>query len=449
MGKYFGTDGFRGEAGRVLTPEKAYRIGRYLGWYFAKEDRPAAILIGMDTRISGDMLESALTAGITASGGLVYPLSITTTPSVAYLVRSEEFDCGIMISASHNPFYDNGIKLINREGHKMEAEVEEAIEAYIDGCGPEIPYASREKIGSVVFFNDGVRLYCEYLKNVPTVSFEGKKIVLDCANGSASVCADVIFRALGAETVVINDQCDGLNINVDCGSTHPEGLLKAVLDHGADMGFAFDGDADRCLAADEKGHLIDGDRILYICGKALSAKGELPENVIVSTVMSNIGFYKACAQAGLSSHKTAVGDKYVSEEMVRGGYALGGEQSGHIIFGKYATTGDGILTALMLLQTVIESGKKASELAEEVRIYPQLLVNVRVTDKKAAQENEAVQAMIAQKEKELGESGRILVRPSGTEPLIRVMAEAETSEVCEDVTGAIVAVMKAEGLVTA
>ena len=446
MGKYFGTDGFRGEANIDLTVEHAYKVGRFLGWYFGKDHR-AQIVIGKDTRRSSYMFEYSLVAGLTASGADVYLLHVTTTPSVSYVVRTENFDCGIMISASHNPFYDNGIKIINGAGQKMEASVEEQIETYIDEGVPEIPFAVREKIGRTVDFSAGRNRYIGHLISLPTRSFKGKRVGLDCANGSASAIAKSVFDAVGAKTYVIHNEPDGTNINTNCGSTHIEELQRFVRENQLDVGFAYDGDADRCIAVDEKGNVVDGDLIMYVCGKYLKEEGRLNQDTIVTTVMSNLGLYKACDRAGIRYEKTAVGDKYVCENMMANGYSLGGEQSGHIIFSKHATTGDGILTSLMVMEVWKERKLPLSAVASEVTIYPQLLKNVRVEDKAAARENEAVKAAVKKVEEALGDDGRILVRESGTEPVIRVMVEASTDELCEKHVNDVIEVMNREGLV--
>ena len=446
MGKYFGTDGFRGEANIKLTVEHAYKVGRFLGWYFGQEHK-ANIVIGKDTRRSSYMFEYALVAGLTASGADAYLLHVTTTPSVSYVVRTEEFDCGIMISASHNPFYDNGIKIINGNGHKMEAGVEELIEKYIDGETEEIPYATREKIGRTVDYVAGRNRYIGYLISLATRSFKKYRIGLDCANGSASSIAKSVFDALGAKTYVINNDPDGTNINTACGSTHIEALQILVKEKKLDVGFAYDGDADRCIAVDENGNVIDGDLILYVCGKYMNENGKLNNHTVVTTVMSNLGLYKAFDQAGISYEKTAVGDKYVYENMVKNSHCLGGEQSGHIIFSKHATTGDGILTSLMLMEVITEKKMSLGTLASEVRIYPQLLKNVRVADKQEARENPAVVEAIKKVEEALGDEGRILVRESGTEPLIRVMVEAGNNDLCQKYVDQVIDVMTRQGLV--
>ena len=446
MGKYFGTDGFRGEANVDLTVEHAYKVGRFLGWYFGKNHR-AQIVIGKDTRRSSYMFEYSLVAGLTASGADVYLLHVTTTPSVSYVVRTENFDCGIMISASHNPFYDNGIKIINGAGQKMEASVEAQIETYIDEGVPELPLAVRENIGRTVDFSAGRNRYIGHLISLPTRSFKGKRVGLDCANGSASAIAKSVFDAVGAKTYVIHNEPDGTNINTNCGSTHIEELQRYVRENQLDVGFAYDGDADRCIAVDEKGNVVDVDLIMYVCGKYLKEEGRLNQNTIVTTVMSNLGLYKACDRAGIRYEKTAVGDKYVCENMMANGYSLGGEQSGHIIFSKHATTGDGILTSLMVMEVLMERKQPLSVLTSDVMIYPQLLKNVRVEDKAAARENEAVKAAIRNVEEALGDDGRILVRESGTEPVIRVMVEASTDELCEKHVNDVIEVMNREGLV--
>ncbi len=446
MGKYFGTDGFRGEANVDLTVEHAYQVGRYLGWYFG-QDHKARIVIGKDTRRSSYMFEYALAAGLTASGADAYLLHVTTTPSVAYVVRLDEFDCGIMISASHNPYYDNGIKIINAIGTKIESSIEEQIEDYIDGKIPELPLATRDHIGRTTDYVAGRNRYIGYLISLATRSFKNYKIGLDCSNGSSSSIAKSVFDALGAKTYVINNEPDGTNINRECGSTHIEVLQHFVREKGLDMGFAYDGDADRCIAVDEYGRVVDGDRILYICGKYMMEEGKLKNNTIVTTIMSNIGLYKALDAIGIGYEKTAVGDKYVYENMLANGNCLGGEQSGHIIFSKHATTGDGILTSLMLMEAVINKKSTLGTLASEVKIYPQLLKNVRVADKKAAMENEAVVAAIEKASQELGSNGRILVRESGTEPVIRVMVEAESDELCAKYVYDVIAVMRLQNLI--
>ena len=445
MGKYFGTDGFRGEANVNLMPEHAYRVGRFLGWYFRKEGQECRIVIGKDTRRSGYMLEYALSAGVTASGANAYLLHVTTTPSVSYIARSERFDCGIMISASHNPFYDNGIKLLNGKGEKMEQSIIDKIEAYLDNPEEELPRATKDQIGRTIDYTEGRNRYMGYLISQAVYSLRGLEIGLDCANGSAYLIAPGIFNALGAETHVMNAKPDGANINRDCGSTHLEGLQKFVVENHLDMGFAFDGDADRCLAVDEKGNVINGDLILYIYGRYMKERGKLLNNTIVTTVMSNLGLYKALDEIGVNYVQTAVGDKYVYEEMMNHGHRIGGEQSGHIIFSKYANTGDGILTALKLVQVVLDRKKTLSQLAEPVKIYPQVLKNVRVTDKTQAQNDPEVKAAVAKAAAELGDSGRILLRESGTEPLVRVMVEAESTETCERIVDEIIALIKARG----
>ena len=445
MGKYFGTDGFRGEANVNLMPEHAYRVGRFLGWYFRKEGQECRIIIGKDTRRSGYMLEYALSAGVTASGANAYLLHVTTTPSVSYIARSERFDCGIMISASHNPFYDNGIKLLNGKGEKMEQSIIDKIEAYLDSPEEELPRATKDQIGRTIDYTEGRNRYMGYLISQAVYSLRGLEIGLDCANGSAYRIAPGIFNALGAETHVMNADPDGANINRDCGSTHLEGLQKFVVENHLDMGFAFDGDADRCLAVDEKGNVINGDLLLYIYGRYMKERGKLLNNTIVTTVMSNLGLYKALDEIGVNYVQTAVGDKYVYEEMMNHGHRIGGEQSGHIIFSKYANTGDGILTALKLVQVVLDRKKTLSQLAEPVKIYPQVLKNVRVTDKTQAQNDPEVKAAVAKAAAELGDSGRILLRESGTEPLVRVMVEAESTETCERIVDEIIALIKARG----
>lgn len=429
MGKYFGTDGFRGEANVQLNVEHAFKVGRYLGWYYGKEHK-ANIVIGKDTRRSSYMFEYALVAGLTASGADVSLLHVTTTPSVAYAVRTEGFDCGIMISASHNPFYDNGIKIINGNGQKIEAVIEEKIEAYIDGEIEELPYATGENIGCATDFSAGRNRYIGYLISIPSKSFKNKTVALDCSNGSASSIAKSVFDALGAKTIVINNQPDGTNINTNCGSTHIEVLADFVKKNPVDMGFAYDGDADRCIAVDENGNVVDGDAIMYACGTFMKEQGQLANDTIVTTVMSNLGLYKALEKQGIKTEKTAVGDKYVCENMMANGHVLGGEQSGHIIFSRYATTGDGILTSIKLMEAVVEKKTTLSALLSELKIYPQILINVKVTDKKSAMEDKDVLAEAEAVGKELGDLGRILLRASGTENLVRVMVEAESDELC-------------------
>ncbi|MGI6118442.1 MAG: phosphoglucosamine mutase [Bilifractor sp.] len=446
MGKYFGTDGFRGEANVTLTAVHAFEIGRFIGWYFGRTHKPR-IVIGKDTRRSSYMLEYSIAAGITASGADACLMHVTTTPSVSYITRTDRFDCGVMISASHNPYYDNGIKLIGGGGTKIDPHIEELIEQYIDTKEPDIPFAVRENIGRTVDYFSGRNRYIGYLISIPTRSFENYRIGLDCANGSTSSIAKNVFDAIGAETYVINNNPDGTNINRDCGSTHIEGLRKFVVDNGLDVGFAYDGDGDRCLAVDESGNLIDGDRIMFICAKYMKEQGKLKDNTLVTTVMSNLGLYKALEREGMRYEQTAVGDKYVAENMFANDYKIGGEQSGHIIFSKYARTGDGILTSLMLMEAMIEKKSSLKKLADEVTIYPQVLKNVRVADKSAAKNNPKVQKEVEAVAKELGSNGRILVRESGTEPLIRVMVEGETDEICNHYAGRVVDVMVREGLV--
>lgn len=449
MGKYFGTDGFRGEANKELTVEHAFQVGRFLGWYYGQEHK-CRIVIGKDTRRSSYMFEYALSAGLTASGADVYLLHVTTTPSVSYVARTEGFDCGIMISASHNPYYDNGIKLINGKGEKMEEEVIEKVEAYLDGKIEPAPLAQREYIGKTIDYVEGREHYIWYLESIAKAErgpmpFSGKRIGLDCANGSASSIAGRIFTALGADVTIIHNQPNGRNINTGCGSTHMEDLQELVKKHGLDAGFAYDGDADRCLCVDEKGEIVDGDKIMYIYGAYLKEKDRLKNNTVVTTIMSNLGLYKALDALNVDYEKTAVGDKYVYENMVANGHIIGGEQSGHIIFSEYANTGDGILTSLQMMEVMLDQGKSLAELAAPVKIYPQLLKNVRVTDKSKAQADEAVQAVIAQVAEELGDNGRILVRESGTEPLVRVMVEAASAEICEKYVDMVVDVIASRG----
>ncbi|MBE5927070.1 MAG: phosphoglucosamine mutase [Lachnospiraceae bacterium] len=441
MGKYFGTDGFRGEANVVLTVEHAFKVGRYLGWYLSKEHR-AKIVIGKDTRRSSYMFEDALSAGLTASGADVYLLHVTTTPSVSYVVRTEGFDCGIMISASHNPFYDNGIKIINSQGQKLEADIENEIEKYIDGEISEIPYATRENIGKTVDYSVGRNRYIGYLISIATRSFKDKKVGIDCSNGSASSIAKNVFDALGAKTFVINSEPSGTNINMNCGSTHIEVLSQFVKDNNLDVGFAYDGDADRCIAVDENGEVVDGDSIMYVCGVYMKEHGELENDTVVTTIMSNIGLYLAFDEAGIKYEKTQVGDKYVCENMMKNGFSLGGEQSGHIIFLKNATTGDGILTSLKVMEAMLEKKASLATLRRELKIFPQLLVNVPVTDKDKVLNHPDIKAIQENVTNELGNKGRLLLRPSGTEPLIRVMVEAESDEKCKQYVDAVVEVVE-------
>mgnify|MGYP000622718999 CR=1 FL=1 len=447
MGKYFGTDGFRGEANVKLTADHAFRVGRYLGWYYGR-DHKAKIVIGKDTRRSSYMFEYALAAGLTASGADAYLLHVTTTPSVSYVVRTEDFDCGIMISASHNPFNDNGIKVLNENGQKISADIEARIEAYLDGEIEELPLATGEDIGCTVDFASGRNRYIGHLISIPCHDFKNIKVGLDCSNGSSSAIAKSVFDELRAKTYVINNEPNGTNINRGCGSTHIEVLRQFVVDKGLDIGFAYDGDADRCLAVDENGNVVDGDLILYICGKYMKEQGLLRNNKIVTTVMSNLGLYKALDREGIGYEKTAVGDKYVYENMSKTGNCLGGEQSGHIIFSKYATTGDGILTSLKIMEVMLEKKETLGKLASEVTILPQLLKNVRVADKAAALNDPDVQAAGKAVDEALGNDGRLLLRQSGTEPLIRVMVEAETPEICEKYVDQVIDVLKKKGHVS-
>ncbi len=447
MGKYFGTDGFRGEANVDLTVEHAYKVGRYLGYYYGKqhEDGKAHVVIGKDTRLSSYMFEYSLVAGLTASGADVYLMHVTPTPSVSYIVRTGDFDCGIMISASHNPYYDNGIKVINGQGYKLEAAIENEIEQYIDGELGEIPFAKKDSIGKTTDYTMGRNRYIGYLLTIPTRPFKGMRIGLDCANGASYLVAKSVYDALGAKTYVINNEPNGTNINTDCGSTHIEKLQAFVKEKGLDVGFAFDGDADRCLAVDDKGEIVDGDKILYVCGRYLKDKGELNNNTIVTTIMSNLGLYKALDKKGINYEKTAVGDKYVFENMMEHGHSIGGEQSGHIIFSKYATTGDGVLTSLMIMETILGRKVKLSELFHSLTIYPQLLVNVKVSSKDVVMNDADVLKLNDEIAAELGDDGRLLLRQSGTEPVIRVMVEAATDELCEKYVYKMVDLIKAKG----
>ena len=448
MGKYFGTDGFRGEANKDLTFEHAIKIGRFLGWYYGKRlGKKAKILIGKDTRRSSYMFEYALCTGLMASGADAYIMHVTTTPSVAYITRIDDFDCGIMISASHNPYYDNGIKLLNGNGEKMDEETILKVEEYIDG-GTEIPVSERDEIGRTVDYVAGRNRYIGYLISMSKYSFKDMKVALDVANGAAWQIAKGVFDALGAKTYVINADPDGYNINTDCGSTHIEHLQKYVVENGMNVGFAYDGDADRCLCVDEKGNVVNGDHILYIYGLYMKERGKLLNNKVVTTVMSNFGLYKALDKVGIEYEKTDVGDKYVYENMSKNGHRIGGEQSGHIIFSKYATTGDGVLTSLKLMEVMLARGKTMSELASPVVFYPQVLKNVRVKSKPEARGDADVQKAVDDVADTLGESGRILVRESGTEPVIRVMVEAESDEICERLVDEVIEVIKAKGHIT-
>ena len=458
MGKYFGTDGFRGEANVTLTADHAFQVGRFLGWYYTQlkrrsgSDESARIVIGKDTRRSSYMFEYSLVGGLVASGADAYLLHVTTTPSVAYVARTDSFDCGIMISASHNPYYDNGIKLINSFGEKMDESVISLIEAYLDGClvafgreWKELPLAKRDQIGRTVDYVSGRNRYIGYLISLGMYSFKGVKVGLDCANGASWNVAKAVFDALGAKTYVINADPDGYNINEGAGSTHIEVLQRFVLDNGLDVGFAYDGDADRCLCVDEKGNIITGDHILYIYGRYMKERGKLLGNTVVTTVMSNFGLYKAFDEIGIDYAKTKVGDKYVYEYMIENGCRLGGEQSGHIIFSKYASTGDGILTSLKMMEVMMAKKKTMSQLCEGLTIYPQVLKNIRVTDKKEAQNDPDVQAAVSDVAAKLGDTGRILVRESGTEPVVRVMVEAPSQDLCEEYVDAVLAVIRRKG----
>ena len=445
MGKYFGTDGFRGEANKNLTFEHAVQIGRFLGWYYGENmGKKAKVVIGKDTRRSSYMFEYALCTGLMASGADAYIMHVTTTPSVAYITRIDDFDCGIMISASHNPFYDNGIKLLNSKGEKMEEETLLKVEDYIDGK-LEIPVAHREAIGRTVDYVAGRNRYIGYLISMSKYSFKGVKVGLDVANGAAWQIAKGVFDALGAKTYVMNDNPDGYNINTDCGSTHIEHLQKFVLENGLDIGFAYDGDADRCLAVDEKGNVVTGDHIIYMYGCYMKERGKLINNKVVATIMSNFGLFKALDKVGIDYDKVNVGDKYVYENMINTGNRLGGEESGHIIFSKYATTGDGILTSLKLMEVMLSKEKPMSELAAPMVMYPQVLKNVRVHSKPDAKNDPDVQAEVAKVAEALGDNGRILLRESGTEPVIRVMVEAGSDEECEKYVDQVIDVIRAKG----
>ena len=458
MGKYFGTDGFRGEANVNLTADHAYKVGRFLGWYYGElrkqrgDTEPAKVVIGKDTRRSSYMFEYSLIAGLTASGADAYMLHVTTTPSVAYVTRMDDFDCGIMISASHNPYFDNGIKLINSNGEKMDEETISYVEDYLDGRVAlfgqvylDLPFARKDRIGCTVDYVAGRNRYIGYLISLGLFSFKGKKVGLDCANGASWNIAKSVFDALGAKTYVINAEPNGVNINQGAGSTHIEVLQKFVVDNGLDVGFAYDGDADRCLCVDEKGNVITGDHILYVLGCHMKEQGQLDNNTVVTTVMSNFGLYKAFDEKGIDYAKTAVGDKYVYEYMVKNGCRVGGEQSGHIIISKYATTGDGILTSLKMMEVMLAKKKPMSALCEGLKIYPQVLKNVRVKSKPEAQNDPDVQAAVSAVAEKLGDSGRILVRESGTEPVIRVMVEAQTLETCQECVDSVIEVICRKG----
>ena len=447
MGRYFGTDGFRGKAGVVLTADHAFKTGRFLGWYYGQkhEKDRAKIVIGKDTRRSSYMYESALAAGITSSGADAYLLHVTTTPCVSYITRTEGFDCGVMISASHNPFWDNGIKLMNQNGEKMDDAMQEQLEDYIDGKIPELPFATEDKIGCTVDFYTGRNRYIGYLTNLATKPFDDRKVALDCANGSSWMIGPAVFNALGAKTYAINTSPDGLNENLDCGSTHIEHLKQYVKENRLDVGFAFDGDADRCLAVDENGNEVNGDKIMYICAKYMKSRGQLPSNTVVTTIMSNFGLYKALDAAGINYEKTAVGDRYVYENMKVYNHLIGGEQSGHIIFRKHARTGDGLITAIMLMSVMIDTQLPLSVLAEGCRMYPQVLKNVVVDDKDGTMSDPRVMDAVSRCTERLGESGRVLLRKSGTEPVLRVMAEAGTAEECEKNVDDIIQAMEDSG----
>lgn len=447
MGKYFGTDGFRGKAGVVLTADHAYKTGRFLGWYYGRNHQTerAKIVIGKDTRRSSYMYESALAAGITSSGADAYLLHVTTTPCVSYITRTEGFDCGVMISASHNPYWDNGIKLMNQKGEKMEDALQNQLEDYIDGKIEELPFATEDKIGCTVDFYTGRNRYIGYLTNLATRPFDDHKIALDCANGSSWMIGPAVFNALGAKTYIIGNTPDGLNENLDCGSTHLDKLKTYVKENKLDVGFAFDGDADRCLAVDENGEEVNGDKIMYICAKFMKSRGQLPSNTVVTTIMSNFGLYKALDAAGINYEKTAVGDRYVYENMKVYDHLIGGEQSGHIIFRKHARTGDGLITAIMLMSVMIETQLPLSVLAEGCKMYPQVLKNVEVDDKDGTMSDQTVMDAVSACTEALGDKGRVLLRKSGTEPVLRVMSEADTIEECEKNVDKIILAMKESG----
>ncbi len=444
MGKYFGTDGFRGEANKTLTVEHAFKVGRYLGWYYGKEHK-CRVVIGKDTRRSSYMFEYALVAGLTASGADAYLLHVTTTPSVAYVVRTDEFDCGIMISASHNPYYDNGIKLINNRGEKMSEAIITDIEAYLDGIIGELPLATGDGIGRTVDYAAGRNRYTGYIISLAHNSYKGIKVGLDASNGSTWMLAKNIFDTLGAQTYVINNTPNGTNINNDCGSTHIEGLCSLVKENKLDIGFAFDGDADRCLAVDDEGNVLTGDHILYLCGCYMKDNDTLSKNTVVTTVMSNLGLYRAFDKKGISYVKTDVGDKYVYESMLQNGYCLGGEESGHIIFSKFASTGDGLITALKIMEVYIESKLPSSKLCDGFVRFPQIVKNVKVADKDAVINDEDVKNAVRYAEESLGGEGRILLRRSGTEPVVRVMVEAMGETLCNTLADKVADVIKEKG----
>ena len=436
----FGTDGVRGKANEALPVEVGYRLGCFLGNYF-KDDQEHKVLVGKDTRLSSGMFEAAVVAGLTSRGVNAYQLGYCPTPAVAHLVVANGFSCGIMISASHNPYYDNGIKVFSNKGEKLDRALEEKIEAYLNS-DEELPLATDDSIGNVYDWKEGLDEYCAWLKSLHPLNLSGKKIVIDTANGSACFTAKRVLEDMGAEIVALNHEPNGLNINVKCGSTHPELLQEAVLKEKADIGLAFDGDADRLICVAPDGELVNGDKMIYALGKHLKSKGKLKDDMVVATVMANLGFFKKCEEAGLKTVVTAVGDKYVYEEMVKNGYEVGGEQSGHIIFYSQETTGDGLMTALNILEMILETGKNLNELTDDLFIYPQLLVNVPVQDKKATQENPLVIEACKKVEEALNGEGRILVRPSGTEPLLRVMVEAKTDELCKKYVDEVVEVGK-------
>ena len=447
MSKYFGTDGFRGKAGVDLTADHAFRIGRFLGWYYSRRhtDDKARIVIGKDTRRSSYMYESALSAGITSTGADAYLLHVTTTPCVSYITRTESFDCGVMISASHNPFYDNGIKLMNHEGEKMDDALQDELEAYLDSDADKVPWATEDRIGCTIDFYSGRNRYIGYLTGLATRSFSKHKVALDCANGSAWMIGRSVFDALGAKTYVLNDKPDGVNVNLNCGSTHIEGLQAYMKENRLDVGFAFDGDADRCLAVDERGEVVNGDQIMYLCAKYMKEHGQLIDNTVVTTVMSNFGLYKALDRLGIGYEKTAVGDRYVYENMKEFDHQIGGEQSGHIIFRKFAHTGDGLITAIMVMGVMIETQLPLSALAAGCTMYPQVLKNVKVDDKAATLDDPEVKAAVEKCTADLGDGGRVLLRASGTEPVLRVMAEAGSDAECEKQVDAIIAAMERSG----
>lgn len=449
MSKYFGTDGFRGEANLTLTSLHAYKVGRFLGWYYKKDHKTSRprIVIGKDTRRSSYMLEYSIVSGIIASGADAYMLHVTTTPSVSYIARTDGFDCAIMITASHNPFYDNGIKVINRWGEKLDDSVTALIEEYIDKdtSKDDLPFAQREHIGKIIDYVSGRNRYVGYLISLASHSYKRLKIGLDCANGASWTIAEAVFNALGAQTTVIGTEPNGLNVNDGCGSTHIDALCKLVKQNHLDIGFAFDGDCDRCIAVDENGNVVDGDKMLYILANRLKSRGMLSNNTVVATVMSNSGLEKSLNNIGVEYEQTQVGDRFVYERMQQGDFSLGGEQSGHIILKKYATTGDGLLSAIMLTEQLCDTKLPLSKLAEPVFIYPQYTKNLRVENKDQALADSDVLGELSRVQALIGKNGRALLRKSGTEPVVRVMIECENIELCKKYADRIISTIKKKG----